>query len=59
MEKFLKSTGGGVDDSIGLKMVAESGCNGVSGADECWLLMVAVAERVPGRVRRDDRWWPG
>ena len=52
MTKFLKSTGGGFNDGIGLETVVESGCIGVSGADECWMLMAAVAERVPGRVRR-------
>ena len=35
MEKFLKSTGGGVNDGIGLETVAESCCIGISGADEC------------------------
>ena len=39
-----------------LETDAESGCIGVSGVDECWLLMVVVAERVPGRVGRDDIW---
>ena len=43
MEKFLKSTGGGVNDGIGLKTVMESGCIGIFGANECWLLMAAVA----------------
>ena len=56
MEKFLKSTGDGVNDGIGLEKVEESGCIGVSGADECWLLMATVAERVPGSVRRDEMW---
>ena len=59
MAKSLKSTGGGVNDGIGLETVAESGCIGVSGADEYWLLLVEVAERVPGRVRRDDMWQMG
>ena len=59
MAKFLKSTGGGVNDSIGLETVAESGCIGISRADECWLLLEAVAERAPGRVGRDEMWWPG
>ena len=56
MEKFLKSTGDWVNDSIGLETVKESGCISVSSADECWLMMAAVAERVPGRVRRDEMW---
>ena len=59
MAKFLKSTGGGVNDSIGLETVAESGCIGISRADECWMLLEAVAERAPGRVGRDEMWWPG
>ena len=45
-----------MNDGIGLETVAESGCIGVSGADECWLLVAPVVERVPGRVRRDDLW---
>ena len=53
ISKFLKSTGDGVNYSIGLETVAESGCIGVSGANECWLLTAAVEERVPGRVGRD------
>ena len=56
---FLKSTNGGVNDGIGLETVVESGYIGVSGADECWLLMAAVAERVPYSVGRDDMWRPG
>ena len=52
----MKSTGGGVNDSIGLETVAESGCIGVSGANECWLLVASVVERVPGRVGRNDMW---
>ena len=39
-----------------LETDAESGCIGVSGVDECWLLMAAVVERGPGRVGRDDLW---
>ena len=58
MEKFLKSTSGGVNDGISLETVGESCCIGVCGADECWLMMAEVAERVPGRVGRDDMWWP-
>ena len=42
MEKFLKSTSGGANDGIGLETVAESGCIGVTGADECWMLMAEV-----------------
>ena len=42
MAKLLKSTGGGLNDSIGLETVAESGCIGVTGADECWMLMAEV-----------------
>ena len=53
MEKFLKITSDEVNDVIGLETVKESGCIGVSGADECWMLMVAVVERVPGHVGRD------
>ena len=56
MAKFLKSTGGGVNDAIILETVTRSSCIGVSGADACWLLMAEVAERVPGCVRRDDMW---
>ena len=56
MEKFLKSTGGGVNDSIGLETVTESGCIGISGADECWMLMAAVVEMVLGRAGRYDMW---
>ena len=54
MEKSPRSSGGGVNDGIVLETVTESGCIGVSGSDECWLLMATVAERVPGRVGRDD-----
>ena len=50
MAKLLKNTNDGVNGGIGLETVAESGCIGVSGADECWLPMAAVAERVPGSV---------
>ena len=53
MEKFLKSTGDGLDDGIGLEKIVESGCIGISGAYECCLLMAALAERVPGCVGRD------
>ena len=59
MTKFLKSTGGGVNDDIGLEKVAESGCIGVSVANDCWLLMAAVVERVPGSVGGDEMWRPG
>ena len=38
-----------------LETDAESGCIGVSGVDECWLLMAAVAEMIPGHFGRDDR----
>ena len=56
MEKFLKITSDEVNDGIGLETVKESGCIGVSGADECWMLMVAVVERVPGHVGKDEMW---
>ena len=56
MAKLLKSTGDGVNEGIGLETAKESGCIGVSGADERWLLMEALAERVPGRVGRDEMW---
>ena len=59
MVKLMKIAGGGMNDRIGLKTVAESGCIGVSGADESWLMMAAVAERVTGRVGRDDMWKTG
>ena len=59
MEKFLKSTSGGANDGIGLETVAESGCIGISGADEFWLMMAAVEEMVPGPIGRDDMWRPG
>ena len=48
----------GVNDGIFLETVAESGCIDLSGADECWLLMAAVSERVPGCVGRDEMWRP-
>ena len=51
MVKFLNSTDGGVNDGIVLE--TESGRIGVSGADEFYLLMAAVTERVLGRVGRD------
>ena len=59
MATLLKSTSGGVNDGLGLETVVESGQIGISGADECWLLMAVVTERVPGPVVRDDMWRPG
>ena len=56
MAKFLKSTGDGVNDGIGLETAKVIGCIGVYGAYGCWLLMAAVEERVPGRVGRDEMW---